>query len=77
MNNNRTKHRPRQIGVMKKCSINSPFPFGNTALQPARPAGPPISVIPGSFVLKRGKSEQCPPQQLLCNTLWQKSAKIQ
>jgi len=24
---------------------NSLFPFGNTALQPARPAGPPISVI--------------------------------
>jgi len=26
-------------------------------------------------VLKRGKSEQCPPQQLLCNTLWQKYCK--
>jgi len=25
-----------------------------------------------SFVLQRGKSEQCPPQQLLCNTLWKK-----
>ena len=23
-------------------------------------------------MLKRGKSEQCPPQQLLCDTLWQK-----
>ena len=26
-------------------------------------------------MLKRGKSEQCPPQQLLCNTLWQKYCK--
>jgi len=28
-----------------------------------------------SFVLKKGKSEQCPPQQLLCNTLCQKYCK--
>jgi len=27
--------------------------------------------LTSSFVLKRGKSEQCPPQQLLRNTLWQ------
>ena len=26
-------------------------------------------------MLKRGKSEQCPSQQLLCNTLWQKYCK--
>ena len=26
-------------------------------------------------MLKRGKSEQCPPQQLLCSTLWQKYSK--
>jgi len=27
------------------------------------------------FWLKRSKSEQCPPQQLLCNILWQKYCK--
>ena len=38
-------HRLTLLSYVQQPAENSPFLFGNTALQPARSAGPPISVI--------------------------------